>query len=471
MELHKNENEPKKNKLLNTKEKNQMKKAHTNNNKDVRFIQTNYYLNDFNYYKKNILKMNKLREEKIKEHKKDVNNDKKIYKMPKILYFNKFIHNKEPKRLNKNNLKTISNAHIISNTYDFSQFQIKTENEVYKKIEQAILSKSIEENSKTHIKKTIKAFDELLQSVDNFKFKNKKVKPQLVLKENDNSEMQLDENSDNDEDLKIEEYNFDKYKQKYQNEKKKKGNISNNDIEIQLNNNNFFGKNDTNENIYITAQGAKFDENKKDNNKIEISQKDNKKINLSKNKNNKKINLTINNMISISDESLASQIKNIRRNFKKELYFNRNNFGKFKITELGLNYPQSLDKYKKYPDYKGNDLEEKRMFNYKTKVSNPRYNYSNIGSFNEKFNKDLSQISNFYGKEQAKGRFIRNPLISMFSKYITKYEQYKDLKFIENRYTDRNKYSFRLKPLINKGKNNFDRLANNIYNKEHKTGF
>ena len=176
-------------------------------------------------------------------------------------------------------------------------------------------------------------------------------------------------------------------------------------------------------------------------------------------------------MISISDESLASQIKNFRRNFKKELYFNRNNFGKFKITELGLNYPQSLDKYKKYPDYKGNDLEEKRMFNYKTKVSNPRYNYSNIGSFNEKFNKDLSQISNFYGKEQAKGRFIRNPLISMFSKYITKYEQYKDLKFIENRYTDRNKYSFRLKPLINKGKNNFDRLANNIYNKEHKTGF
>ena len=448
MELHKNENEPKKNKLLNTKEKNQIKKPH-NNNKDVRFIQTNYYLNDFNYYKKNILKMNKLREEKIKEHKKDVNNDKKIYKMPKILYFNKFIHNKEPKRLNKNNLKTISNAHIISNTYDFSQFQIKKENEVYKKIEQAILSKSIEENSKTHIKKTIKAFDELLQSVDNFKFKNKKVKPQLVLKENDNSEMQLDENSDNDEDLKIEEYNFDKYKQKYQNEKKKKGNISNNDIEIQLNNNNFFGKND----------------------KIEISQKDNKKINLSKNKNNKKINLTINNMISISDESLASQIKNFRRNFKKELYFNRNNFGKFKITELGLNYPQSLDKYKKYPDYKGNDLEEKRMFNYKTKVSNPRYNYSNIGSFNEKFNKDLSQISNFYGKEQAKGRFIRNPLISMFSKYITKYEQYKDLKFIENRYTDRNKYSFRLKPLINKGKNNFDRLANNIYNKEHKTGF
>ena len=59
----------------------------------------------------------------------------------------------------------------------------------------------------------------------------------------------------------------------------------------------------------------------------------------------------------------------------------------------------------------------------------------------------------------------------MFSKYISKYEQYKDLKFIENRYTDRNKYSFRLKPLINKSKNNFDRLANNIYNKEHKSGF
>ena len=52
MELHKNENEPKKNKLLNTKEKNQIKKAHNNNNKDVRFIQTNYYLNDYNYFLK-----------------------------------------------------------------------------------------------------------------------------------------------------------------------------------------------------------------------------------------------------------------------------------------------------------------------------------------------------------------------------------------------------------------------------------
>ena len=128
-------------------------------------------------------------------------------------------------------------------------------------------------------------------------------------------------------------------------------------------------------------------------------------------------------------------------------------------------------KYKKFPDYKGNDLEEKRMFNYKSKITNPRYNYTNIGSFNDKFNKDLSEISNYYGKEQAKGRFVRNPLISMFSKYIPNYEQYKDLKFIENRYTSGNRYMFRLKSLINNKKNNFDRLADNIYKKEHKAGY
>jgi hypothetical protein len=173
----------------------------------------------------------------------------------------------------------------------------------------------------------------------------------------------------------------------------------------------------------------------------------------------------------ISDESLANKIKSLRKNFKKDLYFNRNNYGKYKFTELGLNYPLSFNKYKKYPDYNGNDLEERRMFNYKSKVSNPNYNYTNIGSFNDKFNKDLSGISNFYGKEQAKGRFIRNPLISMFSKYIPNYEMYKDLKFIENRYTHKNKYKFKLKSLVNNSKNNFDRLANIIYKQEHKAGY
>ena len=490
MELNKNENNQKVSKSSEQKIKMTLKKNKNNSNKDIRLLKTNYYLNDFNYYNKNILKMNKLREKKIREHKQKTNNDKKENEMPKILYFNKFMNNHGQKSISKNNLKTISNANLLN-----SSGKIKKNNEIYNKITQAIISKSIEENSKTHIKRTIKAFDELLKSVDNFELKNKRKRPQLLLEQNNNSnknnELNQEESNykenESDDDINIENYNFDEYKKQYETSKRSQRNNrsqtetqtkpnNGNEIVIQINGENLLEKNnnDINENIYITAQNTKMNDINKSIQKNEKNYDINKNEsplksidNLKLNKKNNKKNLTINNMIMISDDNLASQIKKIRRNFKKELYFNTNNFGKFKITELGLNYPQSFDKYKKFPDYKGNDIEERRMFNYKSKVTNPNYNYTNIGSFNEKFNKDLSDISNYYGKEQAKGRFIRNPLISMFSRYIPKYEQYKDLKFIENRYTNRNKYMFRLKPLINKGKNNFDRLASNVYNKEH----
>ena len=118
------------------------------------------------------------------------------------------------------------------------------------------------------------------------------------------------------------------------------------DIEIQsdlLNSNN-------NDNIYLT-QNYNIKGNKSDNKKKQI-----KKNNLREKKLNKSVDkkfLTINNMIMISDESLANKIKSLRKNFKKDLYFNRNNYGKYKFTELGLNYPLSFNKYKKYPDYNG----------------------------------------------------------------------------------------------------------------------
>ena len=463
--------------------KKSIKKSINNSEKDIRFIQTNFYLNDYNYYNKNILKMNKLREEKIKEHKKTIDNDKKANIMPKMLYFNKFFHSK-PKIYQKNNLRIIPNPKSTENSTIQKNISKINKNEEYEKIELAIKSKSIEQNSKRHIKKTIKAFDDLLQYVDGFKIKNREKRLRLLLSEN-NKDNNIDKNkgeTDNDEeDLYVENYNFDEYRQKCKDEKKKHiGNISKteidldspdmiNDLDMQMKTNLLLNDNN-NDNIYIT-QNFRVDENSKNksSNNSQI-----KKSYIERNKANEiqdKKYLTINDMILISDDSLANKIKKIRKNFKKDLYFNTNNFGKFKFTELGLHYPSSFDKYKKFPDYKGNDLEEKRMFNYKSKVTNPRYNYTNIGSFNDKFNKDLSEISNYYGKEQAKGRFVRNPLISMFSKYIPNYEQYKDLKFIENRYTSGNRYMFRLKSLINNKKNNFDRLADNIYKKEHKAGY
>ena len=483
MELNKPESKPNIYKSPIKEGKKSIKKSINNSEKDIRFIQTNFYLNDYNYYNKNILKMNKLREEKIKEHKKTIDNDKKANIMPKMLYFNKFFQS-TPKIYQKNNLRIIPNPKSTENSTIQKNISKINKNEEYEKIEHAIKSKSIEQNSKRHIKKTIKAFDDLLQYVDGFKIKNREKRLRLLLSEN-NKDNNIDKNKgntdDDEEDLNVENYNFDEYRQKCKDEKKKHiGNISKteidldspdmiNDLDMQMKTNLLLNDNN-NDNIYIT-QNFRVDENSKNksSNNSQI-----KKSYIERNKANEiqdKKYLTINDMILISDDSLANKIKNIRKNFKKDLYFNTNNFGKFKFTELGLHYPSSFDKYKKFPDYKGNDLEEKRMFNYKSKVTNPRYNYTNIGSFNDKFNKDLSEISNYYGKEQAKGRFVRNPLISMFSKYIPNYEQYKDLKFIENRYTSGNRYMFRLKSLINNKKNNFDRLADNIYKKEHKAGY
>ena len=483
MELNKPESKPNIYKSPIKEGKKSIKKSINNSEKDIRFIQTNFYLNDYNYYNKNILKMNKLREEKIKEHKKTIDNDKKTNLMPKMLYFNKFFHSK-PKIYQKNNLRIIPNPKSTENSTIKKNISKINKNEEYEKIELAIKSKSIEQNSKRHIKKTIKAFDDLLQYVDGFKIKNREKRLRLLLSEN-NKDNNIDKNKvetdDDEENLNVENYNFDEYRQRCKDEKKKHiENISKteidldspdmiNDLDMQMKTNLLLNDNN-NDNIYIT-QNFRVDENSKNksSNNSQI-----KKSYIERNKANEiqdKKYLTINDMILISDDSLANKIKNIRKNFKKDLYFNTNNFGKFKFTELGLHYPSSFDKYKKFPDYKGNDLEEKRMFNYKSKVTNPRYNYTNIGSFNDKFNKDLSEISNYYGKEQAKGRFVRNPLISMFSKYIPNYEQYKDLKFIENRYTSGNRYMFRLKSLINNKKNNFDRLADNIYKKEHKAGY
>ena len=483
MELNKPESKPNIYKSPIKEGKKSIKKSINNSEKDIRFIQTNFYLNDYNYYNKNILKMNKLREEKIKEHKKTIDNDKKANIMPKMLYFNKFFQS-TPKIYQKNNLRIIPNPKSTENSTIQKNISKINKNEEYEKIELAIKSKSIEQNSKRHIKKTIKAFDDLLQYVDGFKIKNREKRLRLLLSEN-NKDNNIDKNKvetdDDEENLNVENYNFDEYRQKCKDEKKKHiGNISKteidldspdmiNDLDMQMKTNLLLNDNN-NDNIYIT-QNFRVDENSKNksSNNSQI-----KKSFIERNKANEiqdKKYLTINDMILISDDSLANKIKNIRKNFKKDLYFNTNNFGKFKFTELGLHYPSSFDKYKKFPDYKGNDLEEKRMFNYKSKVTNPRYNYTNIGSFNDKFNKDLSEISNYYGKEQAKGRFVRNPLISMFSKYIPNYEQYKDLKFIENRYTSGNRYMFRLKSLINNKKNNFDRLADNIYKKEHKAGY
>ena len=483
---------------IKTDKNNQMKIKKTPN-KYIKFIKTNLYLNEYNYYFKNAIKMNKIREEKFKEQKLKTDILRKQNILPKMLYCNKFLNNNIIQKTftNTNTITNTNSKNNISYSINLNTGCKSSENRpfILKKIEKAIIAKNIEENNKSHIKKTIKAFDDLIKYIDNFKFQNKRTNLNLIINSNNvqndsNINVSKDEEiniNSEEEDLNIENYNFDEYKQKYKNEQLSKNN-SNSNSQIHLktygsqreftnNLSEIFNKQiDNNDNIYITESNylkkkSKTKENisslhKNTDTKELSNSKDNK---TSLNKKKEKINLRINNMALISDDSLVNKIKKIGRDFKNGLYFNE--YGKFKFTELGLNYPNSVDKYKKIPDYQGNDLEEKKIFKYKSVVTNPKYNYTNIGTFNEKFNHDLSDISTYYGKEYSKGRFLRNPLVSKFSKYIPNYEKYKDLKCIENRYITKNRYKFRLKPLITNKKNNFDKLACNIYNKEHKNKY
>ena len=461
-------------------------------NQYKKYVKTNLYLNEYNYYFKNAIKMNKIREEKFKEYKLKIEKARKNNILPKMLYFNKFLNNdtKKNSQIKKiYNQKALINANK-SNKNKLNNECITSESRplAYKKIEKAIIAKNIEEHNKSHIKKTFKAFDDLIKYVDNFHFQKRRPNLNLIITENSDKNIsdildvnEKENNSEDEEEVtNIENYNYDEFKQKYQDAKinsNSQANLKTFNNERILENNyseNFknMDENNNDSNIYITASNylKKIKEkddtisNKNNYKTLEKNEKSNSFDNKKK-KNPEKKKLFINNMTIISDDSLVNKIKNIGRDFKNGLYFNE--YGKFKFTELGLNYPNSVDKYKKIPDYQGNDLEEKEVFNYRRAVTNPKYNYTNIGSFNEKFNNDLSDISTYYGKEFSKGRFLRNPLVTKYSKYIPNYDKYKDLKFIENRYISKNRYKFRLKPLINNKKNNFDKLGNYVYKNEH----
>jgi hypothetical protein len=330
-------------------------------------------------------------------------------------------------------------------------------------------------------------FEDLLQYVDNFKIPNRvnKSGQKMEMIKDDNKLNEIindDDDNDEEEEYKVEKYNFDEFKKKYQKEKmdkfENKFKTPRNEKIIMKN----FSQNfdsltpeEPQEKIYLTLDYKQFGNIKKNNNMDNMDNinninnrypSSNEKAIQYNIKTEKKDRRNLKIATIISDDFLLNQIKNIGRNFKNTLYFD--NYGRFKFTDQGLNYPLIYNKFKKIPDYQGKDTEEKKVFKYRSDVIYPKYNYTNIGSFNEKFNHDLSDISNTYGKEESKGRFLLNPLMSICRKYIPEYDQYKNIKSIENKYNIRNKYKFKLKPLVNIKKGNFDRLAKVIYQKEHK---
>ena len=468
------------------KEGRNLAKEKSKSNSNFKFVKTNLYLNDYNYYYRNAIKMNKIREEKLKEIKMKNEIERKKNLLPKMLYFNKFLNVNEKvykpiERKENLNQTNVTNSVKVQNTEGQDSFQ---------EIESAIMAKNIEDNSRSHIKKTIRKFDDLLNYVDTFKFKNKsKSSPKFIINEDEktklnivlNSEGNIENEDNNDEEdddiLKTENYNFDEFRNQFKKNKiskKEEGNIpaplKTYNSQVILPNKSSDSPKNIKDNIYLTKVNKNPNNNSQDNlpNILDL-----KNIsNIIEDNNNimsKSNGLKINNMNLISDDLLVNKIKNEGRDYKNGLYFN--NYGKYKYTDLGLSYPEFVDKYKKIPDYKGNDYEEKKQFKYHTDIANPKYNYYNIGTFNEIFNKDLYDISSYYGKERSKGRFIKNPLISTYRRNIPNYDQYKNIKVIENRYNVKNKYRFRLKPLVNSKKNNFDRFGRYVFRREKTTNF
>lgn len=161
----------------------------------------------------------------------------------------------------------------------------------------------------------------------------------------------------------------------------------------------------------------------------------------------------------IIDSQLFNEVKKNDKNYKENLQLE--NFEKFKFSKTGVSFPHTL-KQNELPEFRGNDNMEKEYFEYRKKLKYPNLIYNNIGSFNEKFNKDLGTISHTYGKIKSRGRFTQNPLLKKYMDMIPVYEIYKDIKYIENRYTDK-KFKYKMLPLINQKLRNLDKLADKFY--------
>ena len=169
----------------------------------------------------------------------------------------------------------------------------------------------------------------------------------------------------------------------------------------------------------------------------------------------------------IENEFQFRNLKSSERLVKDNLVL-ENNYGKYKFTKTGLEYPKQMGKYD-LPNYENKYGEGEEYFNYKKKVKFPNLVYNRINNFEEALNKDLEQINKNYGNNKSRARFSKNPLLKRYMEIIPLYEIYKDLKVIENRYIG-SKYKFKLLPLYNKKLSNLDKLADNFYKVQNMKG-
>ena len=357
----------------------------------------NNYLNDFNYYNKNNIKMSKIRKENMDEQIKIKHKKETELRLPKMLYSNLFLGSPLPNiSLENKELRTKSLNNI---RYDTIDNPVPFNNEKYDKnyIKETINLESQEEKlNNSHVGKPMMLFDDILNCVDNLELSNRD--DELTRKDNNS----LNEVKKNTIEQGI--------------------NTSDNLIDDKINSRNKSS---------LQNEGGLFN-------------------------NHVKMSLATN----LTDDSIVQKVLEERRNYKQILHFN--DYGKYKFSRRGLNYPETIPE-NNLPNYTGDDSQELAYYDYRKKVSNPKKIYNSIGSFNTKFNNELTRISRSYGKEESKLRFINNPLINRYQNTIPYYEIYKDIKFVENRYLDKGRYKYKMLPLINSKMRNFDRLGQKIY--------
>ena len=84
--------------------------------------------------------------------------------------------------------------------------------------------------------------------------------------------------------------------------------------------------------------------------------------------------------------------------------------------------------------------------------------FYNISSFEKKINTELSRISRSYGKLNAISKFNNN-LLEKYIEFVPDFENYRVLKILNNK----EKYKFKLSPLIIQKKDGFDKLGNKFF--------
>ena len=286
---------------------------------DKTLLNNNYY-NHYNYFNRNSIKMNKLKKKDYEEYLNEKKTNRNKYHLPKMLYSNS--HFGKPNY-------SIDNAEIKQMVFDLNKEIIDTpvpySNTRYEKdyIKEAITTNINEKKIQTsHAGKPLMLFDDLLNTVDN---------------------------------LEIEDKDKDEYNLNSKNEienSSKRDNLNNSQNNNNLSNSNI----DEDKNVLITINKNINSKNNNENIKKQIENIPQMKMSLATN---------------LTDDSIVQKVLEERRHYKELLKLNE--YGKYKYSKEGVNYPDVIPEGK-LPKYKGNDSLESQFFNYLKKASNPKKN-------------------------------------------------------------------------------------------------